>query len=179
MPSHAGAHRLLARGSVHMCHAIFCEVLTELRQRPLGAFGHPSSRGLPESDHELGLHQTDINKNIECIFLRCACCSSSSVKYHFTCWASHPANSEKIINYVLLRIANMQLKYKNEVMTCFFLLSNRLYFNSAFCSIGKKWLWHVTAHYPICGDFVAARVTKNLGLRNYSLLTLHLIGSNF
>ena len=65
----ATAHRSLARGSVRVCHAILREVLTESRQRPLGAFGHPSSRRTPESNHDLGLNQTDVNKNIRRIFL--------------------------------------------------------------------------------------------------------------
>ena len=116
---HAGAHRWLGRGSVHVCHEILREVLTESCQQPLGAFGHPSSRRMPESDHELGLCQTDINKNMEFIFLHRACCSSSTVKNHFTCWASHSANFEKSINYVLLRTANMQFKYKNTATNCF------------------------------------------------------------
>ena len=65
---HAGAHRSLAHGSVRVCHQILREVLTESRQRPLGAFGHPSPRRMPQSNHDLGLNQTDVNKNIRQIF---------------------------------------------------------------------------------------------------------------
>ena len=119
---HAGAHRSLARGSVRVCHAILREVLTESRQRPLGAFGHPSSRRTLESNHDLGLNQTDVNKNIRRIFLRRACCSSSSVKNCNRCWASFSANFEKSINYVLLITANMQFIYENKARNCFFVV---------------------------------------------------------
>ena len=67
---HAGAHRSLVCGSVRVCHVILPEVLTESRQRPLGAFGHPSSRRTPKRNHDLGLNQTDVNKNIRQIFMR-------------------------------------------------------------------------------------------------------------
>ena len=123
--NHVGAHRSLARGSVRVCHAILREVLTESRQRPLGAFGHPSSQRTPESNHELGLRQTDINKNIECIFSRRACCSRSSVKNLNCnrCRASFSANFEKSINYILLKTPYMQLIYKNKARNCFFFVA--------------------------------------------------------
>ena len=57
--------------------------------------------------------------------------------------------------------------------------SNKWFFSSAFCSISKMWLWYVTLSHPSCGDFAAARVTDNLGLRKKNLLTLTLICCNF
>ena len=66
---HAGAHQSLPRYSVCVCHADHVKFWTESRQRPLGAFGHPSPRRMPQSNHDLGLNQTDVNKNIRRIFL--------------------------------------------------------------------------------------------------------------
>ena len=103
---------------------------------------------MPESNHGLGLNQIDVNKNIRQIFTRRACCNSSTVKDCNRCWHSLSANFDKIINYILSRTAYMQIKYNNKFRNCFSLLSNRLYFNPAFCSIGKKWMWCVTAQ---CG----------------------------
>ena len=62
------AHRSLARDTVCVSHAILREVVTESRQRPLGAFGHPSSRRTPDSNHDLWSNQIDVNKNIRWIF---------------------------------------------------------------------------------------------------------------
>ena len=117
---HAGAHWSLVRGSVHVCHQILRDVLTESRQRPLGAFGHPSSRRMPECNHGLGLEPNRHQQNIKQILTRCACCSSWTVKDCNRCWASLSTNFEKSINHVLLRTDNMQLKYKNKAKKCFF-----------------------------------------------------------
>ena len=121
---HAGAHWSLACYSVCVYHADYMKFWTESHQRLLGAFGHPSSWRMPESNHDLGLNQTGVNKNIRWIFLRHACCmrSSSSVKNCNRRWASFSANFEKSIIYVLLKTPNMQLIYKNKARNHFFVV---------------------------------------------------------
>ena len=64
----AGAHQSLAYGSVHVYHTILHEVLTELHQQLLGAFGHLSSQRMPESNQGLGLHQIDVINKYWTIF---------------------------------------------------------------------------------------------------------------